>query len=106
MVRSLTASPSGISAKAQNPKFVLHTALSSEQWTSKGDKKNLGDCLKEEARASQRKVGRGTVQRPMGLSNHTRVTTGNTSFALAYGMNAVIPTEIGLPTIQTNARVG
>ncbi|RVX08185.1 hypothetical protein CK203_017762 [Vitis vinifera] len=29
--------------------------------------------------------------------------TGNTSFALAYGMDAVIPTEIGLPTIQTDA---
>nr|CAN72897.1 hypothetical protein VITISV_003776 [Vitis vinifera] len=29
--------------------------------------------------------------------------TGNTPFALAYGMDAVIPTEIGLPTIRTNA---
>ena len=27
--------------------------------------------------------------------------TGNTPFALAYGMDAVIPTEIGLPTVQT-----
>ncbi|RVW51967.1 Transposon Tf2-8 polyprotein [Vitis vinifera] len=27
--------------------------------------------------------------------------TGNTPFALAYGMDAVIPTEIGLPTIRT-----
>ncbi|RVW60648.1 hypothetical protein CK203_048847 [Vitis vinifera] len=40
--------------------------------------------------------------------------TGNTHFALAYGMDAVIPTEIGLPTIRTetgpqddtNAEVG
>ncbi|WJZ96647.1 hypothetical protein VitviT2T_015311 [Vitis vinifera] len=30
--------------------------------------------------------------------------TGNTPFALAYGMDAVIPTEIGLPTIRTEAR--
>ncbi|RVW53618.1 Transposon Tf2-8 polyprotein [Vitis vinifera] len=29
--------------------------------------------------------------------------TGNTPFVLAYGMNAVIPTEIGLPTIWTEA---
>ena len=29
--------------------------------------------------------------------------TGNTPFALAYGMDAVIPTEIGLPTIRTEA---
>ena len=28
--------------------------------------------------------------------------TGNTPFALAYGMDAVIPTEIGLPTIRTD----
>ena len=27
--------------------------------------------------------------------------TGNTPFALAYGMDAVIPTEIGLPMIRT-----
>ncbi|RVW58548.1 Gag-Pol polyprotein [Vitis vinifera] len=29
--------------------------------------------------------------------------TGNTPFALAYGMEAIIPTEIGLPTIRTKA---
>ena len=29
--------------------------------------------------------------------------TGNTPFALAYGMDAIIPTEIGLPTIRTDA---
>ncbi|RVW60680.1 Gag-Pol polyprotein [Vitis vinifera] len=29
--------------------------------------------------------------------------TGNTPFALAYGMDAVIPTEIGLPIIRTEA---
>ena len=29
--------------------------------------------------------------------------TGNTPFALAYEMDAVIPTEIGLPTIRTDA---
>ncbi|RVX11162.1 hypothetical protein CK203_013254 [Vitis vinifera] len=28
---------------------------------------------------------------------------GNTPFALAYGMNAIIPTEIGLSTIRTEA---
>ncbi|RVW59098.1 hypothetical protein CK203_113307 [Vitis vinifera] len=39
----------------------------------------------------------------MGLSNHTRTPTGNTPFALAYGMDAIIPTEIGLPTIRTEA---
>ncbi|RVW14330.1 hypothetical protein CK203_099083 [Vitis vinifera] len=32
-----------------------------------------------------------------------RRPTGNTPFALAYGMDAIIPTEIGLPTIWTEA---
>ncbi|RVW45955.1 hypothetical protein CK203_068690 [Vitis vinifera] len=40
----------------------------------------------------------------MGLSNHNAGRpTGNTPFALTYGMDAVIPTEIGLPTIRTDA---
>ncbi|RVW62179.1 Gag-Pol polyprotein [Vitis vinifera] len=30
-------------------------------------------------------------------------STGNTPFALAYSMDAIIPTEIGLPTIRTEA---
>ncbi|RVW24127.1 Gypsy retrotransposon integrase-like protein 1 [Vitis vinifera] len=29
--------------------------------------------------------------------------TGNTPFALAYGMETIIPTEIGLPTVRTDA---
>ena len=33
-----------------------------------------------------------------------RRPTGNTPFALAYGMDAIIPTEIGLPIIRTDAR--
>ena len=32
-----------------------------------------------------------------------RRPTGNTPFTLAYGMDVVIPTEIGLPTIRTDA---
>ncbi|RVW15435.1 hypothetical protein CK203_094701 [Vitis vinifera] len=39
----------------------------------------------------------------MGLSNTPGRLTGNTPFALAYGMDAIIPTEIGLPTIRTEA---
>ncbi|KAL6323402.1 hypothetical protein AAG906_038673 [Vitis piasezkii] len=45
----------------------------------------------------------GGVTASVGLSNNTRRPTGNTPFALAYGMDAVIPTEIGLPTIRIEA---
>lgn len=34
----------------------------------------------------------------MGLSHNARMTNGNHSFALAYGMDVVIPTEMGMPT--------
>ncbi|RVW62616.1 hypothetical protein CK203_059538 [Vitis vinifera] len=55
-------------------KFILHTAISSKSYPAS-----------------------------YGLSNHTRTTNRKHSFRLAYGMDAVIPTEIGLPTIQTDA---
>ncbi|RVX09468.1 hypothetical protein CK203_015471 [Vitis vinifera] len=38
-----------------------------------------------------------------GLPNYTRTANRNTPFALAYGMDAVIPTEVGLPTVRTDA---
>ncbi|RVW26627.1 hypothetical protein CK203_099263 [Vitis vinifera] len=66
-------------------------------------KQNSNHCLKEKARTSQRKVGGRVTQHPMGLSNHTRTTNRKHSLRLAYGMDAVIPTEIGLPTIRTEA---
>ncbi|RVW62194.1 hypothetical protein CK203_064421 [Vitis vinifera] len=46
-------------------------------------------------------MGGGATRRPMGLSNHTWTANRKHSLRLAYGMNAVIPTEIGLPTIRT-----
>ncbi|RVW69916.1 hypothetical protein CK203_059111 [Vitis vinifera] len=45
-------------------------------------------------------MGRGAARRPMGLSNTPGRPTGNTPFALAYGMDAVIPTEIGKAAIR------
>ncbi|RVW83424.1 hypothetical protein CK203_038880 [Vitis vinifera] len=61
------------------------------------------NCLKKEARASQRKVGGGATRRPVAYRTTPGRPTGNTPFALAYGMDAIIPTEIGLPTIRTEA---
>ncbi|RVW26184.1 hypothetical protein CK203_107515 [Vitis vinifera] len=85
------------------PEFILHATLSSKQWPGGSHKQNSNQCLKEKAGASQREVGGGATRRPMGLSNHTRTTNRKYSFALTYGMDAVIPTEIGLPTIRTDA---
>ena len=87
----------------KQPEFILHTALSSKQWTSRGHKQDPNNCLKEEARASQRKL----VEELPGVLWAYQTTpgrpTGNTPFALAYSMDAVIHTEIGLPTIRTEA---
>ncbi|RVW67544.1 hypothetical protein CK203_062360 [Vitis vinifera] len=85
------------------PEFILHATLSSKQWPGGSHKQNFNQCLEEKAGASQRKVGGGATRRPMGLSNHTRTTNRKYPFALTYGMDAVIPTEIGLPTIRTDA---
>nr|CAN82630.1 hypothetical protein VITISV_028132 [Vitis vinifera] len=70
---------------AKHPEFILHTAISSklEQAKEKWVEELPGVLW----------AYRTTPGRP----------TGNTPFALAYGMDAVIPTEIGLPTIRTDA---
>ncbi|RVW22227.1 hypothetical protein CK203_104040 [Vitis vinifera] len=85
------------------PEFILHATLSSKQWPGGSHKQNSSQCLEEKAGASQREVGGGTTRRPVGLSTTPGRPTGNTPFALTYGMDAVIPTEIGLPTIRTDA---
>ncbi|RVW60310.1 hypothetical protein CK203_084066 [Vitis vinifera] len=70
---------------------------------SRGHKQNSNHCLKEKARASKEKW----VEELPGVLWAYRTTpgrpTGNTPFVLAYGMDAIIPTEIGLPTIRTEA---
>ncbi|RVW65994.1 hypothetical protein CK203_007470 [Vitis vinifera] len=84
------------------PEFILHATLSSKQWPGGSTNKTLVNALRK-AGASQREVGGGTTRRPVGLSDHTRTTNRKYSFCLTYGMDAVIPTEIGLPTIRTDA---
>ncbi|RVW37687.1 hypothetical protein CK203_109473 [Vitis vinifera] len=64
-------------------------------------KQNSNQCLKEKAEQAKGKW----VEELPGVLWAYRTTpgrpTGNTPFALTYGMDAVIPTEIGLPTIRT-----
>ncbi|RVX10857.1 hypothetical protein CK203_018341 [Vitis vinifera] len=48
-------------------------------------------------------MGGRVTRRPVGYRTTPGRPTGNTPFALAYSMDAVIPTEIGLPTIWTEA---
>ncbi|RVW17444.1 hypothetical protein CK203_085513 [Vitis vinifera] len=85
------------------PEFILHATLSSKQWPGGSHKQNSSQCLEEKAGASQREW----VEELPGVLWAYRTTpgrpTGNTPFALTYGMDAVIPTEIGLPTIRTDA---
>ena len=46
-------------------------------------------------------MGGGAARRLVGLPNDARMTNRNTHFALAYRIDAIIPTEIGLPTTWT-----
>ena len=45
-------------------------------------------------------MGGGTTWGTLGLRNFTRKPTGISPFTLTYGMEAIVPTEIGLPTIR------
>ncbi|RVW86825.1 hypothetical protein CK203_036063 [Vitis vinifera] len=85
------------------PEFILHATLSSKQWAGGSHKQNSNQCLKEKAEQAKGKW----VEELPGVLWAYRTTpgrpTGNTPFALTYGMDAVIPTEIGLPTIRTDA---
>ncbi|RVW30441.1 hypothetical protein CK203_090815 [Vitis vinifera] len=85
------------------PEFILHATLSSKQWPGGSHKQNSNQCLKEKAEQAKGKW----VEELPGVLWAYRTTpgrpTGNTPFALTYGMDAVIPTEIGLPTIRTDA---
>ena len=68
---------------------------------AEANEQDLTVNIKEKTRASQRKVGGGAVRRLVGLPNDARMTNRNTHFALAYRIDAIIPTEIGLPTTWT-----
>ena len=48
-------------------------------------------------------MGWGTAKRFVGLSNHTQKATNETSYALAFEFEVVIPPEVSLPTIRTEA---
>ncbi|RVW97850.1 hypothetical protein CK203_021200 [Vitis vinifera] len=60
----------------------------SKQWTIRSNKQNPDDCLREEARASQREVGRRTTGVLWAYRTTLGRPTGNTPFVLAYGMDA------------------
>ncbi|RVW71623.1 hypothetical protein CK203_052646 [Vitis vinifera] len=85
------------------PEFILHTRYPQSNGQAEATNKTLINALKK--RLEQAK-GKWVEELP-GVLWAYRTTpgrpTGNTPFALTYGMDAVIPTEIGLPTIRTDA---
>ncbi|RVW68609.1 hypothetical protein CK203_058859 [Vitis vinifera] len=84
------------------PEFILHATLSSKQWQAEATNKTLINALKK--RLSKPK-GSGWRSYPAScgpIEPHPD-DQQETPFALTYGMDAVIPTEIGLPTIRTDA---
>ncbi|RVW61350.1 hypothetical protein CK203_032063 [Vitis vinifera] len=79
---------------AEHPELILHTTISSKQWASRSHKQDPNHCLKK--RLEQAK-GKWVEELPDVLWAYRTTPgrpTGNTPFALAYGMDAVIPTEI------------
>ena len=59
-------------------------------------------ALKKRLDAAKGKMGRRTSRGPLGLQNDRRKTNWYIPFALTYGIEAIIPTKIGMPTLRTN----
>ncbi|RVW34084.1 hypothetical protein CK203_084349 [Vitis vinifera] len=95
MVHNLIALHSKFLFGAEYPELILYTTVSSKQWASRSHKQTLINALKK--RLEQAK-GKWVEELP-GVLWAYRTTpgrpTGNTPFALVYGMDAIIPTEIG-----------
>ncbi|GKB14198.1 reverse transcriptase domain-containing protein [Tanacetum coccineum] len=49
-------------------------------------------------------LGRGTTERALGPHDNAKNNNGETPFSFAYGTEAVIPAEIGMPTRRTTQR--
>ena len=45
-------------------------------------------------------MGRRTLPHPLGISDNSRTSTGESPYNLAFGSEVVIPVEVGLPTIR------
>ena len=87
----------------KHPEFILHTHYPQSNGQAEATNKTLINALKK--RHEQAK-GKWVEELPgilWAYRTTPRRSTGNTLFALAYGMDIVIPTEIGLPTIRTEA---
>ena len=54
---------------------------------------------------SEKLMGGGVAECSVGLPYNSRRSTGKTLFTLDYGMEVVIPLEVGLPTIKTEALI-
>ena len=48
-------------------------------------------------------MGRRIVTRPLDISNHTLQINEETPFSTTYGAEAIIPLEIGFPTLRTSS---
>ncbi|RVW34327.1 hypothetical protein CK203_097819 [Vitis vinifera] len=103
MVHNLTALHSGISVRELNIRNSYSTPrYPQSNGQAEATNKTLINALKK--RLEQAK-GKWVEELPGVLWAYRTTRTANRkhSFRLTYGMDAVIPTEIGLPTIRTDA---
>lgn len=76
--------------------------IPSKKWTSRGDEQNNHQWVEEKARRGKRKVGRGatkcglTAPRPEDLQ-------AKPLFSMTFGVEIVIPMEIGLFTMRVTS---
>ena len=75
---------------------MLNTLLSIKQWTSRGNKQDPIECIKETIGMSKRKWVDELPRVLWAYRITSRQPTGATPFPLAYRMEAIILTEIGM----------
>ncbi|RVX07844.1 hypothetical protein CK203_021922 [Vitis vinifera] len=89
-------------AAAAQKKFLLVATDYFSKWVEVEAYASIKDKdVTKFARASQKELGGGATRVLWAYRTTPGRPTGNTPFALSYDMDAVIPTEIGLPTIRT-----
>ena len=88
--------------RAWHKKYLQLASVPLKQWVGQSLKQNVLDGIKKRLEDTK---GRWVEELPNVLWTFRitpRRSTGETPFSLAYGLEAVIPLEIGLPTLWTS----
>ncbi|RVW68383.1 hypothetical protein CK203_061701 [Vitis vinifera] len=91
-------------AQRAQKKFLLVATDYFSKWVEAEAYASIKDKdVTKRGSSKPKEVGGGATRRPVGLSNHTRTSDRKHSLRPRIRYGRIIPTEIGLPTIRTEA---